>query len=112
MRNIINDSFRLNDRITLEEIEDLKRRLEIVPDEYIQLLKISNGLINEEGIKIYSSNEIEERNQTFEITKYLPSFIAIGDDSGDAIFLMEKKCLVEKYFIVIWKTYKKTIFIM
>ncbi len=40
------------------------------------------------GVKLYSTGEVGERNATFEVAKYLPSYVAIGDDSGGNAFVM------------------------
>ncbi len=48
------------------------------------------GVMWENGIKIYGSQELEERNITFECDKYLPLYVAVGDDSGDTLFFMQR----------------------
>jgi len=61
------------------------------PEEHRTLLQYSNGLFINDLIKIYSTEEIAERNRTFEVEQYLPGFIMIGDDSGGSgIFLNTK----------------------
>ena len=50
----------------------------------------SSGIVSENGTKIYGTQEVEERNETFECANYLPLYVAIGDDSGDTLYLMRR----------------------
>ncbi|WP_254636634.1 SMI1/KNR4 family protein, partial [Acinetobacter oleivorans] len=59
-----------------------------LPDIYFQLLEFSDGILFESGVVIYSSNEVFERNQTFEVQKYAGDYLAIGDDSGGMSILI------------------------
>lgn len=43
-----------------------------------------------ELVLIYSWSSVEERNETHEIEAYLPSHVAIGNDSGDNEFLIRR----------------------
>ncbi|WP_102273755.1 SMI1/KNR4 family protein [Cytobacillus massiliigabonensis] len=70
-----------------------------LPHSYIQLLKISNGILTEQGIVIYGTEDMIERNATWETKVYAQDYIAIGDDSGGRVFLMhqgdeEKRVLI------------------
>ena len=49
---------------------------------------MSNGIVFENGLVIYSSEDVLERNATFEVEKYAPGFFAIGDDSGGRSILI------------------------
>lgn len=40
-------------------------------------------------VLLYGVNHIEERNQTFEVQKYMPGWIAIGDNGGGQAILMK-----------------------
>ena len=79
--------------ISEEEIDKALKGIDL-PQCYLKLIKKVNGFIDEKGIKIYSANEIKERNQTFEVDKYLPGYVAIGDDSGGNLLIM-KACSVD-----------------
>jgi hypothetical protein len=59
-----------------------------VPKQYEDLLRETNGLLLDNGIKVYSSQEVMERNATFEVAEYAPGYMAIGDDSGGVAFLL------------------------
>ena len=53
-----------------------------LPDDYLQFIKITNGHYFENGVVIYSTDDVFERNITFEVQIYLGDYLAIGDDSG------------------------------
>ncbi|MBO9128509.1 SMI1/KNR4 family protein [Bacillus sp. 165] len=70
-----------------------------LPISYKDLLKVSNGLSSEEGVLIYGTEEIIERNERWETKVYAEGYIAIGDDGGGQVFLIhqgdeEKEVLV------------------
>lgn len=77
------------------EIEKVEDEMNIVlPKDYKKLLKKSNGFSTESGLVIYGTDSLLERNLTLEVGEYATGYIAIGDDSGDDIFLLsvdEKK---------------------
>lgn len=74
---------------TETEIEKAEKRLNTtLPISYKALLQASNGLANNEGIIIYGTDDILERNETWETQNYAPGFISIGDDSGGRVLLM------------------------
>jgi hypothetical protein len=79
----------LNPSAAAREIEKVEKRLNtILPTSYKELLLVSNGLANNEGIIFYGTDDILERNETWETQDYAPGFISIGDDSGGRVFLM------------------------
>lgn len=50
----------------------------------------NNGALLNDQILIYSTDDIVERNSTFEIDEYFKKMIAIGDDSGGRAILIKK----------------------
>jgi hypothetical protein len=67
---------------TSEEIYSTQAILEkLFPSEYIQLLECSNGISLKTG-RLYSTDDLVERNSTYEVAIYAPSFVLIGDDGG------------------------------
>lgn len=62
--------------------------LAILPESYRHLLTLADGIALASGARIYSSNEILERNATFEVAAYLPGHVAIGDDGGGHLFVL------------------------
>lgn len=70
-------------------IDNLETRLgRGIPDQYRDLLQAADGFILNNGLHIYSSDYIVERNETFEVNKYAPGYLAIGDDSGGRSILI------------------------
>ncbi|WP_338778768.1 SMI1/KNR4 family protein [Metabacillus sp. FJAT-52054] len=61
-----------------------------LPDEYRQFLKQTNGFSIGGGIAIYGTEDIEERNETWEVDEYAKGYVAIGDDGGGNVFLMKQ----------------------
>ena len=59
-----------------------------IPIEYRALLLLADGFSLQSGVIIYASDEILERNETFEVSKYAPGYLAIGDDSGGRSFMI------------------------
>jgi len=57
-------------------------------DGYRQLLSLSDGIELASGGLIYGSGELVERNQTYQVSAYLPAHVAIGDDGGGQMFLL------------------------
>ncbi|MBO9128412.1 SMI1/KNR4 family protein [Bacillus sp. 165] len=84
------------------ENEILKVENEMIaklPNSYKDLLKTSNGLSSEEGVRIYGTEDIIERNEIWQTQIYAKGYIAIGDDGGGQVFLMfqgddEKEVLI------------------
>jgi len=83
--------------IEIQEVENLLK-LEL-PNVYKDLLRYTNGLSIGGGLVIYGTEDIVERNETWEVDEYASGFITIGDDGGGSVFLMlqdadEKEVLV------------------
>lgn len=60
-----------------------------LPKSYLELIVQLNGFVDNKGVKLYSIDEIQERNETYEVSEYLPGYVAVGDDSGGNLFLMK-----------------------
>ena len=71
------------DIIQIEKIMNTK-----IPIAFKELLLTSNGFLTTEGVFIYGTEDIVERNETWEVHQYAHGYIAIGDDSGGRVFLM------------------------
>ncbi|RVT57214.1 SMI1/KNR4 family protein [Niallia taxi] len=72
--------------ITIVE-EKMKLRL---PNSYKDLLRDNNGLSVNGRILIYGTQDIMERNETWDIQVFAQGYIAIGDDGGGRVFLMHQ----------------------
>ena len=59
-----------------------------IPVELLELFEISDGVVSEDGVTLYRSDVLAERNATFEVGRYANSCIAIGDDSGGRLIMM------------------------
>ncbi|MEI5907329.1 SMI1/KNR4 family protein [Bacillus spongiae] len=72
-----------------EDIVQIEKLMNtIIPIAFKELLLTSNGFLTTEGVFIYGTEDIVERNKTWEVNQYAHGYIAIGDDSGGRVFLM------------------------
>lgn len=69
-----------------------KRHGLIVPDEYLELVREASEIeliVDSKGcIRIWSAAGTVEMNQEYEVQKYLPEALAIGDDEGGKALAM------------------------
>jgi hypothetical protein len=66
------------DGISLDALNELElQSLRPLPLDYKDLLSMSNGIVFENGLVIYSSEDVLERNATFEVEKYAPGFLRL-----------------------------------
>lgn len=74
-----------------DEIRIVENEMNILlPEIHKELLKYTNGFSTDSGLVIYGTDDIVERNLTLEVDEYAKGYIAIGDDSGDIVFLVSK----------------------
>jgi len=72
-------------------IGELCKRLGISSASWIvDFWKKSDGSLLNDQVSIYSVGDVEERNQTFAIDKNFRGMIAVGDDSGGRVLLIDK----------------------
>jgi len=89
------------DRVSLEKIYQLNRAIsdreldqktsEIkfdIPLPYLQFLRLSNGLYSGEELVLLEIEEIEVRNNDYEVQEYLPGYVMVGDNSGGIALVM------------------------
>ncbi|MEK4792019.1 SMI1/KNR4 family protein [Bacillus sp. FSL W8-0645] len=62
----------------------------VLPDAYKNLLKQTNGCSIGGDVLLYGTEDITERNATWEVQRYAGGYIAIGDDGGGQVFLMRQ----------------------
>ena len=94
--NIVKQNSGMNDN----ELHDLVKEYNIqFPQAYIEFLRYSNGFQSINSDLIYNSKEIKERNQYYEIDKYMPDYFAIGDFDGEYVYLMRKDVLSKDVFM-------------
>lgn len=71
-----------------------------LPHVYKNLLTYTNGFSIADGLVIYGTDEIIERNRIWEVNEYASGYIAIGDDGGGHVFLMLQDTVEENVFVV------------
>lgn len=54
------------------------------------LLDAAGGVEAPSGIALYRADELAERQETYEVARYLPGAIAIGDDGGGRLVLLDR----------------------
>lgn len=97
----IHNSYTTYPPATDHQILHIEKRLNCqLPSAYIHVLKESNGLSFTNGVFIYGTEDILERNETWEVAEYAKGYIAIGDDSGGMVFLMAIKAENYRVFAV------------
>ncbi|MDG4728714.1 MULTISPECIES: SMI1/KNR4 family protein [Bacillus] len=60
----------------------------VLPHAYKALLKQTNGCSIGGDVLLYGTEDIAERNATWEVYQYASSYVAIGDDGGGQVLLM------------------------
>lgn len=91
----------LNPPADVMDIEKVELKLHTkLPTSYKELLQSSNGVYTNEGIIIYGTEDLIERNETWETKVYAPGFISIGDDSGGKVILLSQDSENKEVLIV------------
>jgi hypothetical protein len=73
------------------DVQEAERSLGfLLPPGLVAFLSQSNGLSTDDGCVIYGTRDLPERNETFEVGAYAPGFLAIGDDSGGRMALIDR----------------------
>jgi len=74
-----------------EEIDAICMRLGLCADSWIvHFWRQCNGALLNDQVLIYSTDEIEERNSTFQVNECFKGMVAVGDDSGGRLILIHK----------------------
>lgn len=64
----------------------------VIPDFYKEILKYSDGIVLDEGdINFCGSKYLNEINKTYEITEYLPGYLAIGNTGGGYVLIVKQE---------------------
>ncbi|WOI41054.1 SMI1/KNR4 family protein [Bacillus altitudinis] len=84
--------------INIKEAESQLNML--LPHAYKTLLKQTNGCSVEGDVLLYGTEDIVERNKTWEVHHYASGYVAIGDDGGGRVFLMRQAEEEKKVWIV------------
>jgi hypothetical protein len=92
MINLENICGRLLPPASDEELQLAQVQLKLqLPIDYLSILRAANGIEFENGAILYTSGQLLERNMTYEVFEYLPNMLAIGDDGGGKLLLIERK---------------------
>ncbi|WP_327676739.1 SMI1/KNR4 family protein [Kitasatospora sp. NBC_00458] len=55
-----------------------------------RLWRSTPGVLLDDGVLVYGPHSIRERNETFEVARYAPAWVLIGDDSGGGGLFMRR----------------------
>ncbi|KWZ65980.1 SMI1/KNR4 family protein [Bacillus altitudinis] len=72
----------------------------VLPHTYKALLQQTNGCSVEGDVLLYGTEDIVERNKTWEVHHYASGYVAIGDDGGGRVLLMRQAEEEKKVWIV------------
>ncbi len=72
----------------------------VLPHAHKTLLKQTNGCSIEGDVLLYGTEDIAERNATWEVHHYANGYVAIGDDGGGQVFLMRQTEEEKRVWIV------------
>ncbi|WP_425389159.1 SMI1/KNR4 family protein [Bacillus pumilus] len=79
----------MNEPASDKHIKEAESQLNMVlPDAYKNLLKQTNGCSVGGDVLLYGTEDITERNATWEVQQYASGYVAIGDDGGGQVLLM------------------------
>lgn len=84
-----NPNSHMNEPASDKHIKEAESQLNMVlPDAYKNLLKQTNGCSVGGDVLLYGTEDITERNATWEVQQYASGYVAIGDDGGGQVLLM------------------------
>ena len=84
--------FNLFPAVSDNEINKVEKEMNLkFPKVFRELLKLSNGFETEEGVEIFGTDHIIERNKTYEVSEYAKGFLAVGSNGGGKFYLMPSK---------------------
>ncbi|WP_223507525.1 SMI1/KNR4 family protein [Pseudomonas sp. GL-RE-29] len=81
-------------------INETIRLLEVDEDVWIaSFWALYNGALLDDQLLIYSTEEIVERNKTYDIDKDFPGQLLVGDDSGGRLVLIDRSA-EDKFYLI------------
>ncbi|MEK7917795.1 SMI1/KNR4 family protein [Burkholderia contaminans] len=79
----------MNPPATLNQVKLVQSTVEMIfPSEYVDFLLLCNGLNSFGCLALHEIEVLPERNEVYEVEKYLPNYFMIGDDSGGQAILI------------------------
>jgi hypothetical protein len=89
-----------NPPASIERINAIARLSAIHPTSWLgNFWTVSDGAMIEDLIRIYSTDELVERQQTYEIADYFADHLLIGDDSGGRLILLDRASMMHFYLL-------------
>ncbi|WP_156385787.1 MULTISPECIES: SMI1/KNR4 family protein [unclassified Pseudomonas] len=90
----------VNPPASAEMINETIRLLEVDEDVWIaRFWALYNGALLDDQLLIYSTEEIVERNKTYDIDKDFPGQLLVGDDSGGRLVLIDRS-VEDKFYLI------------
>lgn len=90
-RSMLAEGYHLQDPAAQATIDRCEQEVGYgLPEDYVALLLISNGLQTDGNLSLLDVESIGVRNRDYEVQDYLPGFVMIGDDSGGNALLMKQ----------------------
>jgi hypothetical protein len=88
-KQYLDKHFSLNPPATLSQVELVQSTVKMIfPSEYVDFLLLCNGLNSSGCLALHEIEILPERNEIYEIEKYLPNYFMIGDDGGGQAILI------------------------
>lgn len=88
-KEYLDKHFSLNPPATLNQVKLVQSTVEMIfPSEYVDFLLLCNGLNSFGCLALHEIEVLPERNEVYEVEKYLPNYFMIGDDSGGQAILI------------------------
>ncbi len=94
-------SLQTNEPITTIKLSELESTLgNRLPSGYRDLLLLSDGISFASSMLIYGSDDLVERNETWEVGTYAPGFLAFGDTGGGSVLLVSSDEANSRIYLV------------
>ncbi|MBN3729662.1 SMI1/KNR4 family protein [Burkholderia sp. Tr-20390] len=88
-KEYLDKHFSLNPPATLNQVKLVQSTVEMIfPSEYVDFLLLCNGLSSSGCLALHEIEVLPERNEVYEVEKYLPNYFMIGDDGGGQAILI------------------------
>ncbi|WP_151738058.1 SMI1/KNR4 family protein ['Paenibacillus yunnanensis' Narsing Rao et al. 2020] len=82
-------NFNLYPSVNEHEINRVETEMGLqFPKVFRELLMLTNGFETNEGVVVFGTDIINERNQTYEVPEYAQGYVAIGSNGGNKFYLM------------------------
>ncbi|WP_242214127.1 SMI1/KNR4 family protein [Bacillus cereus group sp. BfR-BA-01383] len=77
-------TYKLYSPVDETEIEKVEEEMGLAfPNTYKQLLKHTNGFVNDNGVVLFGVDVIHERNKTYEVREYAKGYVAVGSNGSE-----------------------------